>query len=374
MRVGFGLACALIVVAGSAAFADNVKAQRKGRTLVVTGDAGTNQIVLSNPSVKFAESSGTTVEVRPLGDTTVNGSAQAASFDGIVSIKANLGDGDDELTCDQLSIDGSLKVNCGAGNDKVTVTSATILSDASISGSSGALTFASNSASFEHNLTVKGGSGDDALTLDSTSVDADTRIILGPGNNSFHDTSSSFSQFFSLTAGSGTDTVTLQATSIGEAAHVALGTGANSFEARQTQVGEQLLYTGGKQNDSVTLIGASIGDLTRLLLGDGTNAVVLDQFVFVPGPGVQRTQIGEQLEVTGGTGNDSITSDHATAIGEFARFLLAGGDNSVSLRNTQVGTDLLVKTAEGNDTADLAGTVVHGKQTISLGAGTNTGP
>src|SRR5262245_43816924 len=114
-----GLGAALLLSA-SPALADDVKVDVKGKKLVIKGDGDGNDITLTSSITLKGKGGGpspVSVHVTPSGDTTINGLAAPEVFDGVVDISANLGDGDDSVTCDAVSIDGKLSLNGSGGDD-----------------------------------------------------------------------------------------------------------------------------------------------------------------------------------------------------------------------------------------------------------------
>src|SRR5262245_84218 len=79
-----------LLLAAAPARADNVKASFKKGTLTLKGDGGDNELTLTTV---FALDAGTSVQVTGTGDTTINGAATPAVFDGVVNVNAHLGGG-----------------------------------------------------------------------------------------------------------------------------------------------------------------------------------------------------------------------------------------------------------------------------------------
>jgi len=85
-------------------------------------------------------------------------------------------------------------------------------------------------------------------------------------------------------------------------------------------------------------------------------------------------QIGTDLLVGGGTGDDIVALDGAT-IGDDLQAKLLAGNNQLTLDDTHVIGDLKVVAGSGDDTVALTGTtVVDGTQSINLGTGNDTQP
>src|SRR5262245_54186121 len=92
-----------------------------GNEVFLTGDSLGNNVQIRSGDVPNQ------VVIQGI-DTTLNGSTESLTFDGILEVFANLGAGDDTLTASQLkltSIAAFLVVDGGDGNDAITVSDAT---------------------------------------------------------------------------------------------------------------------------------------------------------------------------------------------------------------------------------------------------------
>jgi hypothetical protein len=365
-----------LLLATSPARADNVKASVKGSTLVLKGDSGSNELALATMTALKGSATPTTVTVTPGGDTTVNGSASAAAFDGVVSVKANLGAGDDALTLEDFEIDGTLSVNGASGDDAVTLDNAVVGSNCKINGGPGTLTLNATLTNLDKNLSVKAGgpgAGPNALTFSALVVDSNTSISLGAGHATLTDTDfSNYQGSFKFKSASGTLAIT--DASIGGAASIKLGTGGNDLTLTDAFVGGNLVVGCSGGADVVRLFGTNVDIDCKVTLAAGANTVVIDRLDLVPGPGSVLSDIGGKLKITAGGGADNATVEHGTHVGSSCSILLSNGSNDVAVTESSVGDDLVIKTGSGADSADITGTTVGGQTKIDLGSGANTGP
>jgi len=366
------LAAALFAAAAGTANADDVVAKKKGKTLLLKGDADGNVVLLFDAG--GGTHVGNRVRVHPGGTSTVNGSAADAEFDDVVNVKASLGDGNDTFHAETLALDGSVKVAMGAGDDTVTFVDSTIGGNVLISGSKGSLGCEFRTASVGRTLVVRGGSDNDAVTCTDLSVNNGNAVIaLGSGTNGFGDTNGSYGLFFSGAGGPGFDSFSFEGSQIGEAARFSLGPGTNNFAMRGVQVGDAMLYTGGPDADTVDILGTSIGESAKFSLSAGDNHITFDLFDPTPDPGFQRTGVGGTLLVLAGSGNDTVDMNGTTGLGDKTFLKLASGNNTCNLLNTRF-FDLSVSAGGGDDTVDVTGSTINGTAKYNLGGGTNTQP
>jgi hypothetical protein len=189
--------------------AGDVRALLWGSTLVLTGDAAANSLVLDQPAAGL-------VRVGPgvLSATTINGQAGPVTFRGVTNLVANLNAGDDALVFDDgpgaFTLAGGISVNGGAGSSAL-----------DLHGVTAANLF----------LTALGG-GDSVVNLTNvrTTVGG-TQLLTGAGRDTVSIQDSTFNGAFVLATGAGDDTVAIQAaagaTRFHGLASVHLGTGAN---------------------------------------------------------------------------------------------------------------------------------------------------
>jgi hypothetical protein len=364
------VAAALLAAAGTAR-ADDVKAKRKGATLVLKGDADGNHFRITDTG--SGTHVGSKIVVTPLDATTVNGDPGALEFDDVVHLKISLGDGNDTLELTAV-VEGNLKIAAGPGDDTLLISGADIDGNVAIAGAAGALTLDMSTVEVDRSLVVRGGPGNDTVTCSAVDVDFNGVFALGAGTNSFTDTNGLYDHFFSGAGGPGADTFSFTDSYL-QAARFQLGPGANALSMTSMDVGTDMTYAGGPQDDLVTLLGAHIGENAAFKLSGGDNRVTLDLYDEDPQqPGTERTQVGEFFTVAAGSGDDTIALGGATQIGESTRLTLASGDNTCNLLDTSFGEDLFVSAGSGDDSVDVTGSGIGGDATYKLGGGVNTQP
>jgi hypothetical protein len=394
---------------------NDVASVLKGTTLILKGSAGADVLTLSTPT-GLADGDGpspVTVQVTPGLGTTLNGSADAVEFPGVLSLKVNLGPGSDVMSLDALEFGlNPVSVNAGPGDDQLTVSGTTTgpfkfigssgndsfeveeshLDVTKVSGASGALSMPCTSTYFKE-LTIKSGpeidvfnwndvtvdfrlklnsgGGSDLLAFTDCIVGSETTLKFGPGNDHFTDDGSLFNEL-GLDGGSGDDELTLEDSTLGTTMNVKLGPGLNqlSFISQDTSmvVGNTCTVKGGPQLDtfelrSILAGGVIIGNDLLVALKAGANELEMTGDVTV----------GNDLVYTGGGVDDQIDLNGAQLSND-ANLVLAGGFNSAFLADCLIGNDLRITAGNGDDTVQLTDTEVGGNQIISLGGGNNTQP
>jgi len=107
-------------------------------------------------------------------------------------------------------------------------------------------------------------------------------------------------------------------TQIGARTRLSLKPGVNQcFSIGNVQYGEDFRYAGGPDDDTLSLNGNTVGTDVILLVSNGTNGV-----------GIFGTDIGDDLTVKAGSGDDSVQIDMASSIGGTQTLILGSGNNT----------------------------------------------
>jgi hypothetical protein len=319
MRTTAALCIMGIASLATPALAGEVTSKLQNGTLTLVGDDGGTDLTLTNPAMLFARgAAGTTVIVTPGVGTTLDGSADPATFEPVEDVKLKLGDGTNKTLCDVLEIPGK--------------------------------------------LTVKGGGGGNHVELNVTHIDGDVKVTLGSGGNLFYfNVDSSLGDDLSVTTGDGGDDVTLDG-GIAGGVKLTLGDGGNELVA-SGNVGDDFSYKGGSGADSLTLAGVSFIRGLGVKTGNGGGLVLVGE----------GAQIGEEFKFKGGKDADTVSV--AAQVGEALDVNLSSGNNNFTLTDSQVGEDLVVKAKDGDDTVTFVGTNAIGGETIfKPGGGADTLP
>src|SRR5262245_52494093 len=100
------LAAVFLAAAAATAQADDITAKKKGKTLVLKGDADGNVVLLFDAGA--GTHVGSRVRVHPGGTSSLNGVVADIEFDDVVNVKASLGDGNDTFHAETLALDGGV--------------------------------------------------------------------------------------------------------------------------------------------------------------------------------------------------------------------------------------------------------------------------
>jgi hypothetical protein len=231
-----------------------------------------------------------------------------------------------------------------------------------ITGGNGAdtVTVDLNALTYAGNLFANLGNGNDTISVQSAGAAAllgNTTILTGLGNGAV--------KLASGAAGGINFGGTIQVVDTTPGSKVALTFGNATAASR---VGQSLNITG---MDTVTL-GAGAADtvggsvtVTDSILTSGVSVTVANKFT-----------VNNNLSITTGNGNDSITINSATINGS-TNVNTNGGNDSVTLAGTPTfGGSVTLQGASGNDSVTvgvgLAGATVNGNLSISLGDGNDT--
>lgn len=377
--------------------------------LTVTGDTFDNEFTITESGDLWTISSlpGSGTEFQLNGGATQS----AITFDAPLSLKATLGDGNDEMVLDGLTIAKTLNVNSGDGNDVVDLTSTAIFGTAKVTMGNGDDTLsAGGDLYFGRGMSVVLGKGENTFDVNAVTLLSDGNISATAaglvtenqifalktgvgevnGSVSLRTTTASFTDFeigdsvadslvvtkgMTLKSAAGDDLVTLQGDIIvGGVFAMQMGNGNN--EVVTTNVDELavrgLSYTGGTGDDYFLLEARDVivdGNF-NFTAGSGTNT--LDLFTS------EYLGITKNLAYKGGIGQDSFIVDGPEVIvtglvsmagssgfnfmgidaieADFGRLSYTGGagDDLVDIGQPEGGSDLVT---------------VYGATTIRMGAG-----
>ena len=296
--------------------AGNVTAQFSGSTLLLTGDALDNVLMV-------ASAAGGKMAVLGVSGTTINGSANAFTTPrAVTSIVANLNGGNDAIGFGNNAAVFGIQIGF-LGITLVPPFNAGAVQAAINAAASGVTTF-----SLPGSLSVTTGDGNDAVGIFGNvggAVVANLGSAVGPKQgNGFM---------------------------IGDF----LGSGAS-------RVGGVVSVVGGAQNDSVWIVKANTGDVS-LALGNGENAAEVY--------GIGST-IGS-FAYTGGTGDDAVyLSDDLTVKNSVTVFTGNQGEDGFGLlRKVNVGGSVVVNTGTGadDDFIGIDSTTIRRNLSVTTGSG-----
>jgi large repetitive protein len=144
-------------------------------------------------------------------------------------------------------------------------------------------------------------------------------------------------------------------------AWIALGSGADQLTVN-AQVGRRLTISGGSGDDQITLSGSTIGRSAQIRTGDGADAV-----------SVVDTSVAKDLAIrTGGDDDRSGEGDERTGDGEDGPSAPVALGTDVLVENSQIGRNLLIHTGAGDDAVTIDNTSVARLAAVFTGAGDDT--
>jgi len=362
--------------------AGNVTAQLSGSTLLLTGDALDNVLMV-------ASAAGGKMAVLGAPGTTINGSTNAFTTPrAVTSIVANLNGGNDAIGFGnnatvfgtQLSYLGFLVPPFDAGALQAAINAA----------ASGVTTF-----SLPGSLSVTTGDGNDAVGIFGNvggSVVANLGSAVGPKKgNGFMigdpdaSAASRVGGVVSVVGGAQNDSVWIFKANTGDVS-LALGNGRN--EAFVYGIGSTIgsfAYTGGTANDYVYLgDDLTVKNSVTVFTGNqGEDGIGLITKVNVGGSVVVNTGTGadydfidiydnitirRDLSVTTGSGNDGFNVGFST-IGGGAAFNSGAGNDLIRFGNSTVGLNTVIDAGAGNDTVRSENLTTRYNLFVYLGAG-----
>jgi len=252
----------------------NVLVELTGPDALLTGD-------LDNNSVEIA-SVGTTVVVRGLNGTTINGgttaftlSAASTTFAGALS--ASLGEGNDMLSIGAgLTISGNVTLHGSAGNDFLGVAGTTLGSDLNIVAGTGTNILNLQNASVANDvflsslgtatvnvsnstvggrLSIRTARGADTIVVSSATVTGNTEIHSGGGNDDLVIRNSTLHGRLDVNAGAGNDILFVDATTVDRVARIEMHRGADSVQIQgASNFLRRTIILSGRGRDAVEVI------------------------------------------------------------------------------------------------------------------------
>ena len=157
--------------------AGNVTAAVSGGNLVLTGDASSNLIQVSQTSPG-------TWKVQGIG-TKVNGSSAAQTFPGVSGISADLDGGNNSLQIFNGTLTNAVTVTTANGNDTVIIANLTVGNNLTVDVGSGTNAVSVTNASIGGSLTVLTGAKNDSVAVANITLTSDCIVTDTGGTNVF---------------------------------------------------------------------------------------------------------------------------------------------------------------------------------------------
>ncbi len=144
---------------------------------------------------------------------------------------------------------------------------------------------------------------------------------------------------------------------------VKLGGGSNSFALQNSSVEKKFSYSGGSDSDFINCRSGGFQDDASFKLADGFNRLA---FAF--------SEVLESLEVSGKNTADEFAIDGSRVRGDVKLQLGSGNNRASVVHSSQIGDELTVTAGDGDDLVVVDPSVKVGRTSFRLGAGANTIP
>lgn len=338
--------------------AGNVAAQLVGSTLVLTGDALGNALVVSSVT-------GGRMAVLGDGLTTVNGSTDPfVTAKRVVSIIANLNGGDDGIAFsntafgirDQL-LELGITPTFDAGDLQDDIDAVADGAERFVLPGSLAITMAGGS-DLVSIIGAIGGSLAANLGSAPTGPETGNALMIGGFEPPY---ASSVGGGVSIVGGNQADFCELAGTTVGGGVAASLGNGDNGLALYESSIGS-LAYTGGSGSDYVDTADLRVKYGASVLTGAGEDEVYMHEH-----EGGPQTIVGGSIAVN--TGADADYVEISTAVRGALSVVTGTGDDEVRIYESSIGLNAVVDTGSGNDIASIALTQVRFSLLASMGAG-----
>lgn len=337
--------------------AGNVTAQLVGSTLLLTGDALGNEVVVASV---------TGGRIAVLGEnTTINGSTDPfVTTKPVVSIIANLNGGNDGIGfgnsaqgfADQLSelgIDPIFDINTlQAAIDAVAAGATRFVLPRSL------VITTDGGSDVVGIIGTIGGSVTANLGSAPTGPESGNALMIGGFDADY---ASRVGGALSIVGGAQRDGVNIVGTTVAGAVAVALGNGENFLGLEDTSIGS-LAYTGGSAAEEVDAADLRVRYGVSIVTGAGQDTVYLHEH----GGGPQ-TVVGGSIAINTGADGDYVEISSAVR-GALAVNTGAGADQ-VLIYETAVGLDAAVDTGAGADLVRIELTRIRYALVVALGIG-----
>ncbi len=228
-------------------------AQLIGGNLHLDGDAAANDIKIVRTTAGIV--------VQGQTGTTINGVATdfvafAGTNTSTGAIFANLGDGDDKLQLDTVTVGGRLVIHGGAGNDRLGLTTVTVRRDLDFTGQTGNDTVFLESSTIDRGLTAHMGAGDDLLSLTGSNVKHSLVMVGAEGADRLALDQSNVGRWLIGVMNQGDDDVRLANGTTTKHVQLWGGLGADLVQVNASTTSRSLFAHTGQGDDAVSLVGA----------------------------------------------------------------------------------------------------------------------
>ncbi|HEY2385953.1 MAG TPA: hypothetical protein VGK30_03250 [Candidatus Binatia bacterium] len=395
IRTSATVAAAFVLVAqvlAAPARADQVTSAPSGGTLKLKGDANPNVLTIDQAGLNPGQ-----LRVTGAGTTTIDGQA-SKTFDNVTGgLQVDLGNGDDALTLDTVTLAGTVKIKMGAGMNTLTITAGAYHGTLNVDlGSGDDVLQLCGGTIVDGGLAIKVGAGagamrsaacdttvadnhGSALVIDSAEVGKDVTLKGSKKSESVIVHNTLLHAGLKLALGGGSDAAAICRDPIGGTLSVQMGAGSggsvtascgdandaigdNALRVDSSSVAANLVLKMSGAADTAILTFGSVDGAIKIDLGQGDNQLTLDALTSQ-----------KNVTIKSGKNDDTIQIKNASYGPAASISVKAGaGTNAISLpTSVDVPKNLTIVTGNGDDTIDTTGATVHGTTKITHGKGTD---
>jgi hypothetical protein len=372
-----------------AADAGDVTVIAKSGKIALKGSAGADAVVIG-----FVDED--LIRVEPLDATTLNGSTDDLVLPLTAGVTIDLGEGDNQLYLEGLSVNGGLKIKMGGGSDVLALDFLDVTGAVKIDLGPGVASVSLCDVSIERSAALKVGEASPgfsqagcefvdntnvfvadgvAVALGDVTVDGGltvsskrgaakliasqsefgkTKLAFGNGAVSVGLCEDEFDESLSISTKSGTASDTLSCLVDGKTTSL---TSSHGVLMVGTDVFGSFSVKGGKDPDAVTMDSSSdVGGSVKLSYSDGPSVTTIGG------------TIETNLTVTGGKGVHAFTAN-GLSVWENAKLSFGDGGNAINLGDAMIDGDLTIKTGNGSDIILTDFATVGGTKIIKPGQG-----
>lgn len=376
--------------------AGNVFASVAGGVLTLRGDDLGNVIGVTQPGSN-------TVQVTGVG-TTINGSAQPATFSGVTSIFADLRGGDDSLgisrntpvltqllteiakpnpsipnysTAERFVLSGGIQViggngndsfgvvgsigrnvftDMGAGNDRVGVLSSALGAEITAIAGDGADTVLVQNSEVKAHIRIDTGRNDDVIRVVNVSANS-VSLEGGEGNDQVVVSGATIVNSLVATTGLGNDNVSIQNVS------------AVDIVADTADGNDILNVSRIRLRGSAVLVTGAGDDGLYVDVNGNSGSVIARDLIANAGPGANTIGIGSTPLVAA-----PVVAGSATATSAYGNIVAIGGErtDSISLLNVAGARNITVDSSSGDDQVRLDNVAAIDQIFVQLAGGNDT--
>ena len=316
--------------------AGNLTAQLVGQTTFLSGDSADN-------SVEILVDNGNVV-LRGLDNTTINGATTelviTAGSPAMGHLITSLGNGNDSLVINGVTINGNVTVDGGAGDDQIGIVNTTVNGRTTLNANAGADTLSLQTSTVTGAVRMNGGDGADTIVLSTATLGSRLRVSGGRGN----------------------DDIVVDDSTIAGNVHIAGQQGDDDIVIRDSMLSGNMLIRGNQGNDVVMIDSSAIGNRSRIVGNRGADNIVIQ--------GTSR--LAGRSRILGGGGPDTLETAAGVVFGKarsrsFVGTIADAAFIASRITDTTTGALALANQAVGMFSSQLTLTV--NSPTVSEGAG-----